>query len=179
MGNTYRRRRGLIGWAQRINMTGLRNAETTVACWFMHLPDQAAGNAWDRYMLSAVTLADMPGYPPANRRYPAAEYELLLLALAPDKHPTPDDPESWEPMDPPNVIEQFHGISRDQVVQLVGDLAQACIDGHLMAEMSVYVYTGPHAGKLMVVQQLREKWTDTVRAGVHHLQTGGHHGHLN
>lgn len=156
------------------------NAETAVATWFMFLPEQ--GIAWDRFLLGVVSLQDVPGRPPPFKRYPRAEYEMLVVALAADLDPKPHDMESWQPMEPHNFAGQFHGVTREQAATIARAMAYGCVTGRLMAETQVYVAPAPGEegdGKMMVVKHLVDQWTLSLARTVEHERTGGLHARIN
>ena len=154
------------------------NAITTVACWFLHLPNQGLG--WDKFMLAVVTLADLPSRPPAKKRYPKAEYELLVAALDPKLDPRRDDIETWRVMYPLNVVEQFHGVTPVQAGVVARSCAAGCVTGRLMAETQMYYEPSDgSAPRMMVIKQLADLWTSAVAAAVDHERTGGLHARIN
>lgn len=167
------RHEGPYGWAERIELgPGSPGSVTTLVSWFMHLPNQGLG--WDDYLLCLITLADVAGYPPANKRYPEAEYEVLVTALDPSVNPNPKDWTTWHRMEPVNYVTHFDGISDTAAIQVVDALALACVAGLLPGETQVYL-----DGKMMLVKQLVDLWDETVHDTVHHYRTGGHHGQNN
>ena len=89
---------------------------------------------WSQFMLGLISLADVPGVPPAHKSYEQAEYEILFVALDPDYHPIPEDRESWHPLIPANYVVQFHGITRDEAMQMLRMLAGEFVAGRLIAE---------------------------------------------
>jgi hypothetical protein len=171
------RHTGLYGTAQQVTVPDHHTAETNVSMWFMHMPNQAPNNAWDKYMLAISSLANVPGLPPANLHYPDAEYELLVCALAPDAHPDIDDGDTWVPMDPPNMVHQFHGVTREQASRIASYLAWACVHGELITETQIIVQPfGDAEPHLMLIGAAVDRWNEAVRQLVEHEQTGGLHG---
>lgn len=170
---------GPFGWARLCPPPPEHpNAATTVASWFMHLPGQGIG--WDQYMLAVISLEDVPGRPPPVKRYPQAEYELLVAALNPERNPHPGDVETWQVMDPVNVVEQFHGINREQAARVAQACAAGCVAGRLMAETQMYVQ--PVDGsepKMMTIQRFADGWKIAVLRCVEHERTGGLHERVN
>lgn len=173
------RHEGPQGWAERQAIPSDHpQSATTVDAWLMHLPGQGVG--WDRFLMSAVTLADVPGTPPAKRSYPAAEYELNVCALNPEKNPRPGVPGSWEHMLPVNLAEQFHGITPDQVRDLLSLAARECVEGRLLAETQMYVelFDGSPP-KMMTIVQVVDAWKAAISSTVEHFRTGGLHASAN
>jgi hypothetical protein len=103
----------------------------TLAQWLLTIP--SAHPAWHSYALAVVHLREIPGVRPAVKRYPEAAYELLVLALDPDKPlPDPDvQPFRLPFLTPPNLVEQFHGVTDEQAVQVAELLARGFVDGHV------------------------------------------------
>jgi len=60
---------------------------------------------------------------PANKSYPEAEYECLIVAIDPDRcpKPDPDSEEGYPYLIPMDIEEQFHGIS-DADASRIGEL---------------------------------------------------------
>jgi hypothetical protein len=104
----------------------------TLATWFLHCPGQSP--AWDKYLLSAVHLRPIEGVRPAAVNLPGATHEVLLLALVPDAGPTPDDPSTWVPMQPFNLMEQVVMPDDESTVVMLEMAVQAVLDGVLWAE---------------------------------------------
>lgn len=168
---------GVYGTARQVTAPGHRTAKTHVASWFMHMPNQAPNNAWDKYMLAISSLAEVPGLPPANLHYPGAEYELVVVALSPDYNPHIDDCDTWVPMDPPNMVHQFHGVTREQAARMAQTLAWACVHGELLTETQIFVRPfGEAEPRMMLIGAAVDRWHEAVEQLVEHEQTGGLHG---
>jgi hypothetical protein len=168
---------GPCGSAQHVTVDGHPNAPAGVAAWFMHLPGQAPAAAWDKYMLAVASLDDVPGLPPPHRQYPGAEYELLLVALDPDLGPRVDDVETWMPMRPPNLVKQFHGVTREQVARMAGTLAWACVHGRLPVETMLWVQpAGSTQSQAMMIAAVVNAWGEAIDQLIEHELTGGVHG---
>jgi hypothetical protein len=168
---------GPYGTAQHATVPDHPATSTTVATWFMDLPNQAPGDAWRNYLLTVVSLDVVPGMPPPRLRYPEAEYELLVAALAPDAGPHADDVETWALMEPVNLVEQFHGVSRQQATRIARTLAQACTKGILLAETKAFVelFDGS-LPRMMLIGQIVAAWQRTLAQLVEHELTDGVHG---
>jgi len=104
----------------------------TLAVWFLTCPGQSP--AWGSYLLSVIHLRPIEGVRPAVVQVPGATHEAALAALSPDGHPTPDDPRSWHPLAPYNVMEQVVVPDDRSAVELLERAAQAVLDGVLWAE---------------------------------------------
>lgn len=168
---------GVFGTAEHVAVPDHPSAAVNVSTWFMHLPGQAPAGAWDKYQLAVASLEDMPGMPAPRLHYPEAEFELLVVALAPDLHPRVDDADTWMPMSPANVVEQFHGVTRAQVERMAQTLAWACVNGRLLTETQVIVQPADGSEmKVAVIAPAVELWRSTVAQLVEHERTGGLHG---
>lgn len=166
-----RRLTGPYGWAQ----LATAHLPCEVASWFLHLPNQAPGHAWDSYLLGLVTLADVEGAPPPERRYPDAEYEILVVGLHPDAAPVPDNPATWHPMTPVEYAGQWHGTSTEDACAIAEGFALACVQGTLPACSSIL-----HEGRMRTIQNIVDLWDAALASTVEHFRTGGLHGaHLN
>lgn len=101
----------------------------TAACWHP---------LWSQYLLSVVTLADVEGAPPADKRTPDVTHELTVLTLNPDYGPfnaATYTADSLRYLTPVNIAEQFT-TTDDQARDLAGLAARACVDGVLIPETS-------------------------------------------
>src|SRR6266516_305077 len=97
---------------------------------------------WSWHALLGVALRDVPGVPPAHRKYPEAEYELMVWAIDPER--TPPDPREYifgdaqrKPgmfLQPPDVIVQFHGTGDDGAAEVLRLCARAVADGVLVPD---------------------------------------------
>jgi hypothetical protein len=83
-----------------------------------------------------VHLRPIEGARPVYLRYPEAEYELNMFALDSKAGPKADDMATIVPLEPVNYVEQFHGVSDAQAVQVGAILVQWFVNGHLFAEPS-------------------------------------------
>lgn len=126
--------KGPCGSAWRVTLPATHerpDTTATLACWLLTIP--GAHPAWSSYWLAAIHLRDIPGVAPAVKRYPEAQHELMLYALDPEKPlPDPDDALRVRPafLMPPNLVEQFHGVTDEQAATIVELLARGFVDGH-------------------------------------------------
>jgi len=172
--------RGQLGWAQHVLVPDHPTAATTLTSWFLHLPSQAPYEAWDTFLLSVVTLADVDGFPRPYRRYPQAEYELMVVSLDPENRPQVAYASTWTKMLPPSYTRQFDGVTRDQAIDMGRALALGCVHGQVAAETRVYVETpGGGAGRMMHVQILLQVWDQAVDKILEPHRTGGLHHRIN
>lgn len=125
---------------------------------------------WSWWYVGVVSLADRPGTPPARRRYPEAEYELMILSLNPsptDGRPAVPDIDGLEAggdamrclpgfLTPPDVVFQFDGVTDDQAAGL--------------AEIAVDVIVGGQSCD----SDFRQWWLGSLQATVQHIREGLH-----
>jgi hypothetical protein len=138
-----------------------RQLSSVGASWLIFAP--GAHLFWSWHVLMAVALRDVPGLPPAKKRYPAAEYELLVMALNPEA--PPPDPRRWPRpgelsiLDPPDVVVQFDEVpgGDEGVAQLLELVAQSCTDGRLIPD-----------------SDWRSAWERAIPATLQHVREGRH-----
>lgn len=110
------------------------NADTTVTWWLL---TGAWHPLWSQFVITVVSLADVPGAPPAKLQFPGATHELLVVALNPGEPAVQHTPESlvgnglrvgW--LEPVDVVHQFTATD-DEMTELAALAARACVDGAL------------------------------------------------
>lgn len=104
----------------------------TLSTWLVNRP--GAHPFWEWWTVTVVHLREVDGLPEAARVYPEAEYEFQIRTLDPEVSPTPHPDmvdEGYDYIDPPDVIEQFHGINDRQAQALCSMAIQEILDGHL------------------------------------------------
>lgn len=85
---------------------------------------------WQWWMVGVVSLHDMLGMPPAHRQYPEAEWELMIVSLDPaEKAPPVNGEGPFFPLSPPDLVVQFHGITRDQAKAVARFVVEAVCAG--------------------------------------------------
>lgn len=132
-----------------------------------------SGEGMDTFCLSVITLADVPGEPPANLTFPWMTHELLVVTVDTSKGPVPfEAPFPWRWMQPHNVSVQFQVDNDDQARDLARDIAWAIVNGHLLAEIQAFV---PEEHKMMTLAVLKDAWHGAVSATAEHHRTGGTH----
>lgn len=128
--------------------------------------------ALDTFAMGVITLADLPGVPPARRQWPWVTHELLVHTLDTTRGPVPfEAPLPWPLMQPHNLSVQFEADDDAQARRLLCDIARAIIEGVLPPEVQAYV---PEREKMMTLAPLHQLWQDTVNATAEHLRLGGH-----
>ena len=148
---------GPAGEAHLIRQAAL-GTPTCLCAWLLHLP--GAHPIWAHYLLSVASLRDEPGYEPAQRHYPGAEYELVICALDEAGRPQPGRPDTWQPLTPPNVVIQWDGTGDAGAELVARHVIPVVVDGALWVETQG-------------IRGAREHWERFVRraaldeAGVH------------
>lgn len=140
---------GPAGTATRVTLDLL--PRHCVASWFLHLP--AVHPFWQHYQLSVVDLAPDPDMRPPFLRYPEAEYELMVLALDPERRPEALNPFTWSVLLPANLAYQFHGTGVGGAVRLAEQAARWVVEGRRWVETSD-------------VRGEQEAWTQALQAAV-------------
>lgn len=137
-----------------------------VATWLVNGPYHPL---WSWWMLSIVSLRDIPGVPPATKHYPEAQYEFLIISIDPNVG-VPDleaieSGDDWAVekdgqrkfLSPVDVVVQFDGVD-DAGALRVGETAiRAIVAGH------------------STDSAFRSWWERAIRATVDHERTGGSH----
>jgi hypothetical protein len=137
--------------------------DTTVESWIIHAP--RIHPWWTWYALHVVSLSDVPGVPAANKHFPDASHEIMLLALqsppANDNVPDPEDFHTWKPYMPPNAVVQVKSMTDAQAAEVCKLAARGLVDGALPFEPSDYL--GGH-----------DLWTQSISMTAEHVRTGVH-----
>jgi hypothetical protein len=127
----------------------------SLVTWLLHCPGVHA--VWCYWMMQLIHLRPIEGVKPAGKKYPEAEHELLVLALNPEKgEPDPDNVRTFEWMTPPDSCIQFHGVTDDVAVEIVGLVARGVADGILCPD-----------------SDFRRQWERSFRSTLEH-HTHGH-----
>lgn len=108
--------------------------DALLRAFLVHAP--GAHPWWDWYLITLVHLRSGPGLPEPVKAYPEAEYEIAVQALSPGdpsnrRSYDPDTDWSFERLTPPNVVEQFHGLSEPGSRILLDRLINAITRGIL------------------------------------------------
>lgn len=131
-----------VARAWKLDTTELKTAiggeapDAEVATW---LVNGSFHPFWSWWQVGVVTLDDIPGFPPANRQYPEAQWEFSITSLnagprcdlievdidALERGEIPAVPGHLTPQD---VVVQFHGVTREQAATIC-ELAVAAIVG--------------------------------------------------
>lgn len=130
-----------------------------LSAWLITAPDEHP--LWSQFLLSMISLADIPGTEAAYRQYPEATHELLLMTLNPAHGPYTRDtfahPDGISFLMPPNVVHQFTSTDA-KAIHLAELCVRAVLDGLLRADVG----DAPQA--------LRAHWAQTIRDTLDHDQ---------
>lgn len=112
-------------WSNRIIPSAAWPA--TLGQWLVHAPGRHA--FWEYWVASLIHLRPIPGDSrTVVKKYLAAEHELMVFALEPDKPMDPDGAE-WHYMEPADLLYQFDGLEDARAVQLVEGYVKAIVEG--------------------------------------------------
>jgi hypothetical protein len=127
--------------------------------WFFNLP--GAHPAWSHYLLTCIHLRPDDAHPP-DIAVPGATHELRLVALNQATHPQLGQMDTWQPLQPPNAVEQFQVGSDEKAIEVTRLVAHSIVDGILPAEP-----TGIHGA--------RDYWRKTIERTAEHAREGPAH----
>lgn len=125
---------GDLGTARRVPDGAFADRPAALTLWIITAP--AWHPLWSQYSLSVVSLADIPGTPPAIKKFPGATHELLVMALNPDHGPYDAHTvrsDTLHHLTPINIAEQFT-TTDTQAQQLATLCVRAVVDGRLNPE---------------------------------------------
>jgi hypothetical protein len=129
---------GPFGTAERLIVPPHhRSAATTTCIWVIN--STRFSPAWTQWVLSAITLAPVPGVKPATISHQGMTHEMLLLALDPRRGRF--DQQALDRvgdggfyfLTPPNYVDQFEA-SDAEMLALVAWMAWGMVHGHLQVE---------------------------------------------
>lgn len=99
--------------------------------WVFKAPE--AHPLWEGYLLSLCHLRHIDGMSPPIKKFPEAEFEIVVYALSP-AFPFPDTTSAgtFDPhvMRPANLVYQFAGVSDDQAITIVELLVRSFVAGY-------------------------------------------------
>lgn len=150
-----------------------------VVQWLIHgSPAQFLG--WDWWLVGVIHLRDIPGVPPAFRKYPDAQYEFAIRSLD-ARGPEGIQVDSLYPfarkvLQPDTYVRQFdlgHVRTLAERDALARELGRKCMlaicDGILPPELHTVV-----DGKLYEIADARANWDSSIDKTIEHFLTGGH-----
>lgn len=89
---------------------------------------------WHWWMVSVIDLKDHEGMPPANKQYPEAEYEFIIMSL--DGEVNIDACDKGKPenrgftyLQPPDVVFHFHGVTPEQASEICDSAVSLIVNG--------------------------------------------------
>lgn len=105
----------------------------SLGTWLVHAPN--AHPFWEWWMVAVVHLREGEDLPPPKHIYAGAEYEFTILTVDDDECPNPD-PELVEEegllfYTPPDVVEQFHGVTDQEAMSIAGMAVTSIVDGNM------------------------------------------------
>lgn len=113
---------------------------------------------WSWWTVTLVHLREVPGVPPPHLKYPEAEYEFTIFSINPEACPEPDPDAVGHPiLTPPDVVEQFHGVSDEDAERICLGAVQAIVNGHISPD-----------------QDYRGVWKMLMAGTVEHFRQGAH-----
>lgn len=122
--------RGTLGEGRRVEAHGFRTPAHLVV-WFLSVESNMP---WDAYVLSLIHLRDEPSCPPAKKKRPDCEHELVLWALDPTKKPRPNDTNTWSLLTPPSTQVQLGGVNDEAAIVFTDAVVTWILDGVFFAE---------------------------------------------
>jgi hypothetical protein len=155
---------GAFGAAHRIPATNFPDNKTTLDAWIITAPYWHP--LWSQYVLAVITLADLPGVPPAHKERPDVTHQVLVMTLDPNSGPY-DAATVTELhfLQPGNIAAQFT-TTDDQARDLAPLCVRAVVDGLLTPE------TADAPAKT------RAAWRQVIHQTLEHHRDP-HHGRLN
>jgi hypothetical protein len=109
-------------------------------CWFLIFAPQAHP-MWSWHILMTVSLEEAEGVDPPILHYPEAAFEVSVWALDPSLEAP--DPRNWplgqEPpvmklLQPQDAVVQFHGMTKEQLPEMMDLVASAVAEGYLVPD---------------------------------------------
>ena len=127
----------------------------TLAAFVVNAPH--AHPFWEWWMLAVCHLRPIDGARPPIKRYPGAEFELMIAAIHPaQSHPHPDAG-GWPLLTPIDVVEQFDGLSDRDARRVAEACVRAIVDGALSPD-----------------QDYRALWHASIAETVRCIRAGNH-----
>lgn len=137
---------------------------SSLADWIVHGPYHPF---WSWWYVAVISLRDIPDAPPANKKYPEAEYEFMIISLNPDgRNEGQVDIDKIEAGDiegglpgfltPSDVVFQFHGVTDEQAVKVGEAAIRAIVNGQSCDS------------------DFRSWWMRSLEATVEHFRMGVH-----
>jgi hypothetical protein len=152
--------KGIAGRAWNLSGTSAKTPAQTasIAGWLVNV--RGAHPMWEWWMVSVVHLRPIEGAPPAQKKYPTAEYEFMIFSINPEKCPEPDPAKAddgYPHLVPIDVVEQFHGVSDKQAARICEDAVRAIVRGLISPD-----------------QDYRSAWNRAIQVTAEHFRSGAH-----
>lgn len=155
---------GSYGTARRVPRANYPDAPATLDAWIITAP--CWHPLWSQYLLSLITLADVPGVEAAHKERPDVTHQLIVMTLNPEHGPYDAATVACAGfLTPGNIGEQFTATDT-QALALAALCARAVVDGVLVPETA----DAP--------DRIRAAWRQSIQQTLDH-DRNSHHGHLN
>jgi hypothetical protein len=105
---------------------------TGIATWYVNGPDHPFWNWW---LISVISLKDILGVPPAQKKYPEAEYEYTCYSLKGTPNIDAIDKGDYDNRGFENILEpsdvqfHFHGVTDKQAEEICDAAVFAIVQG--------------------------------------------------
>jgi hypothetical protein len=143
-------------WTLRVVKLKTAAASACLGHWLLNVP--GAHPFWENWHVMVISLADIPGVPPAHKKYPTAEYEFLIASINPEDCPSPSPDETSYPLlSPVDVAEQFDGVSEHDAVRVGFGAVRTILNGHMSPD-----------------SDFRRLWHQLIQNTVAHFKAGQH-----
>lgn len=130
----------------------------SLGVWLVNRP--GAHPWWEWWTVDILHLREEDGLSAPKKAYPEAQYEFQIRTIDPDDFPTPDPDlidEGYEFLEPPDVVEQFHGIDDAQAQALCARAIRSILKGDISPD-----------------QDFRAKWNTLIGKMVEELSSDRH-----
>lgn len=118
---------GNVGKAWIVGRKKTKAHEATLLDYIINCPEIYP--FW--WAMSLIHLRDIDGVSPANKQYPEAEYELIVLEKNPEAPPPKPDDLVFYWLFPPNICKQFHGVTDEDAKGICSDVVEHIINGSI------------------------------------------------
>lgn len=143
-------------WRVDLEKRSPEERKSSLELWAVHRPGTYPFAEW--FIVSVVSLKQLEGLPPAWRKYPEAEFELMVMMTDPAQGAIDADAKDLSfKVISCEIVEQFHGTDEAQAKELGRLAVKAVVNGLAQPDCG---YAG--------------LWKVLVRNTVEHLVIGGH-----
>jgi hypothetical protein len=112
-----------------------------LATWFIQADPGVLDPVFSGWFVGGVSLRDIEGVPPAHRKYPDAQYELVCLTIDPESGVGPEHYETTASggdngrtgflLKPPDIVYQCHGTDDAGAMGVLDAFIRAVVQGGL------------------------------------------------